>query len=91
MLDIFPSLSYDNVACVGDMWNTDLKELKSKGTTIFLTTHYMEEAASLCDRIFLIKDGRKVTEGTVKSIIKSSPYETLEEAYLWYMEKEITR
>ena len=68
-----------------------LKELKSKGTTIFLTTHYMEEAASLCDRIFLIKDGRKVTEGTVKSIIKSSPYETLEEAYLWYMEKEITR
>ena len=73
-----------------EVWG-HLKELKNKGTTIFLTTHYMEEAESLCDRIFLIKDGRKVTEGTVKSIIKSSPYETLEEAYLWYMEKEITR
>lgn len=73
-----------------EVWG-HLKELKSKGTTIFLTTHYMEEAASLCDRIFLIKDGRKVTKGAVKDIIKSSPYETLEEAYLWYMEKEVTR
>lgn len=68
-----------------------LKDLKKNGTTIFLTTHYMEEAESLCDRIFLIKDGRKVTEGTVKNIIESSPYETLEEAYLWYMGEEVTR
>ena len=73
-----------------EVWG-HLKELKSKGTTIFLTTHYMEEAASLCDRIFLIKDGRKVTKGAVKDIIKSSPYETLEEAYLWYMGEEVTR
>lgn len=73
-----------------EVWG-HLKDLKKKGTTIFLTTHYMEEAENLCDRIFLIKDGRKVTEGAVKDIIKSSPYETLEEAYLWYMEKEVTR
>lgn len=73
-----------------EIWG-HLKELKSKGTTIFLTTHYMEEAESLCDRIFLIKDSRKVTEGAVKDIIKSSPYETLEEAYLWYMGEEVTR
>ena len=33
----------------------------------------MEEAESLCDRIFLIKDGKKVTEGTVKNVIESSP------------------
>ena len=51
----------------------------------------MEEAESLCDRIFLIKDGRKVTEGTVKSVIESSPYENLEEAYLWYMGEEVTQ
>lgn len=36
--------------------------------TIFLTTHYMEDAESLCDRIFLNKDGKKVTEGTAKII-----------------------
>lgn len=73
-----------------EVWG-HLKELKSKGTTIFLTTHYMEEAESLCDRIFLIKGGRKVTEGAVKDIIKISPYETLEEAYLWYMGEEVTQ
>lgn len=73
-----------------EVWR-HLKELKKQGTTIFLTTHYMEEAESLCDRIFLIKDGRKVTEGTVKNVIESSPYENLEEAYLWYMGEEVTR
>ncbi|MGN0622664.1 MAG: ABC transporter ATP-binding protein [Oscillospiraceae bacterium] len=73
-----------------EVWG-HLKELKKKGTTIFLTTHYMEEAETLCDRIFLMKDGRKVTEGTVKEIIESSPYDNLEEAYLWYMGEEITQ
>ena len=73
-----------------EVWG-HLKELKNKGTTIFLTTHYMEEAESLCDRIFLIKDGKKITEGTVKDVIESSPYKSLEEAYLWYMGEEVTR
>ena len=68
-----------------EVWK-HLKELKKKGTTIFLTTHY-EEAESLCDRIFLIKDGKKVTEGTVKEVIESSPYESLEDAYLYFMEE----
>lgn len=71
-----------------DVWR-HLKELKNKGTTIFLTTHYMEEAESLCDRIFLIKDGKKVIEGTVKEVIERSPYDNLEEAYLWYMGEEV--
>lgn len=73
-----------------EVWG-HLKELKSKGTTIFLTTHYMEEAESLCDRIFLIKDGKRITKGTVKEVIESSPYDNLEEAYLWYMGEEVTR
>ena len=73
-----------------EVWR-HLKELKKDGTTIFLTTHYMEEAESLCDRIFLIKDGKKVTEGTVKNVIESSPYENLEDAYLWYMGEEVTQ
>lgn len=70
-----------------DVWRR-LKELKNQGTTIFLTTHYMEEAESLCDRIFLMKDGKKVTEGTVQEVIEKSPYENLEDAYLWYMGEE---
>ena len=59
-----------------EVWG-HLKELKNKGTTIFLTTHYMEEAESLCDRIFLIKDGNKITEGTVKDVVEGSPYDSL--------------
>ena len=39
-----------------EVWKT-LKELKHKGLTIFLTTHYMEEAEALCDRVALIHKG----------------------------------
>ena len=56
-----------------------------------LTTHYMEEAENLCDRICLIKKGQKVTEGTVREVIAASPYDNLEDAYLWYMEEEVTQ
>ena len=72
-----------------EVWKI-LKELKVQGTTIFLTTHYMEEAESLCDRICIIKEGTKIIEGSVQDIIKQSPYSNLEEAYLWYMGEEVT-
>lgn len=71
-----------------EVWNI-LKGLKKAGTTIFLTTHYMEEAENLCDHLCIIKAGKKVAEGTVQEIIAKSPYDNLEEAYLWYMEEEV--
>ena len=43
------------------VWNY-IKEINSKGTTICLTTHYLEEAESLCDRISIINFGRKIIE-----------------------------
>ncbi|MDO4482757.1 MAG: ABC transporter ATP-binding protein, partial [Bacillota bacterium] len=67
-----------------EVWGK-LKEFKSAGTTVFLTTHYMEEAESLCDRVCIIKKGKKVIEGTVEEVIGRSPHDNLEEAYLWYM------
>lgn len=77
-----------DVAARREVWNT-LKKLKEQGLTIFLTTHYMEEAEKLCNRICLIKSGKKVAEGTVEEIIATSPYDNLEEAYLWYMGEEV--
>ncbi len=71
-----------------EVWKI-LKEMKNQGITIILTTHYMEEAESLCDKILLIKSGEKVIEGTVEEVIKESPYDNLEDAYLWYMGEEI--
>ncbi len=49
----------------------------------------MEEAENLCDRICFIKNGSKVTEGTVSAVIAASPYDNLEDAYLWYMGEEV--
>ena len=70
-----------------EVWQT-LKGLKERGMTIFLTTHYMEEAESLCDRIMLIKQGKEIITGTVEEVVENSPYDNLEDAYLWYMEEE---
>ena len=78
-----------DVAARREVWRT-LKGLKAKGMTVFLTTHYMDEAENLCDRICLIKKGQKVTAGTVREVISASPYDNLEDAYLWYME-EVTQ
>jgi ABC-2 type transport system ATP-binding protein len=45
------------------MWE-EVRRLRADGMTIFLTTHYLEEADALCDRIAIIDFGEIVTEGT---------------------------
>jgi len=42
----------------------ELRRINARGTTIFLTTQYLEEADQLCDRLAIIDDGRIVREGT---------------------------
>lgn len=76
-----------DVAARRDVWQILLK-LKEQGMTIFLTTHYMEEASKLCDRIMILREGKTVVEGSVASVVKQSPYDSLEEAYLWYVKEE---
>lgn len=70
-----------------EVWRT-LKGLKEQGLTIFLTTHYMEEAEALCDRVCIIKSGKKVVEGTIEEVIAASGQRNLEEAYLFFMGEE---
>ena len=76
-----------DVAARREVWRT-LKHLKEKGLTIFLTTHYMEEAQALCDRVCLIKSGEKVIEGTIAEIVNASGKTSLEDAYLYFMGEE---
>ncbi|NUR60313.1 MAG: ATP-binding cassette domain-containing protein [Catenulispora sp.] len=45
------------------MWD-EVRRLRSEGMTVFLTTHYLEEADALCDRIAIIDGGEIVAEGT---------------------------
>jgi lipooligosaccharide transport system ATP-binding protein len=47
-----------------------LDELKSGGLTILLTTHYMEEASRLCDRLVVIDHGKILVEGKPAELIK---------------------
>ena len=58
-----------------------LEYLKSKGTTFLLTTHYMEEAEKICDRVAIMDSGRIITTGSPAGLM-STYGGSLEEVYL---------
>ncbi|MGQ9844738.1 MAG: ABC transporter ATP-binding protein [Caldisericia bacterium] len=59
-----------------NMWNL-IKELKNEGRTVFLTTHYMEEAEFLCDRVAIIDSGKIIAIDTPEKLIKMSGIEEM--------------
>src|SRR5579862_1105442 len=59
-----------------------LRELNAKGMTIFLTTHFMDEAETLCDRIAIMDKGSIVTSGTVRELLDKHEAESLEDVFL---------
>ena len=54
-----------------EIWKI-LGDLKSKKTTLLLTTHYMEEAEKLCDRIFIMEKGKILLSGTLNELIEEN-------------------
>ena len=50
------------------VWRT-LRRLKDQGVTMLLTTHYMDEAATLCDRLIVMHEGNILAEGTPRELI----------------------
>ena len=56
---------------------TFLQELNQQGTTIILTTHYLEEAETLCKRIAIINHGEIVEDQSVKALLEKLDKETL--------------
>ncbi len=58
------------------MWDF-LRELNEQGTTIVLTTHYLEEVEILCRRVAIINKGDIIAEGGVKELISKLNYVTL--------------
>jgi len=56
------------------MWGL-IKGLQKEGMTVFLTTHYMEEAEYLCDRVAIINYGKIIALDTVRNLINSSGIE----------------
>ena len=57
------------------MWEF-LREINAAGTTIILTTHYLEEAESLCKHVAIIDHGQIVRNSTVKALLKELNRET---------------
>ena len=72
-----------------DIWNF-LKKLKKQGTTIFLTSHYMEEVEFLCDNIMIINGGEEVIRGSKEYLLEVSGKSSMEEVYLHFVKEEET-
>jgi len=49
-----------------------LRQLRAQGTTILLTTHYMEEAFQICDRVLIMDRGRKVLEDSPRRLLEAN-------------------
>jgi ABC-2 type transport system ATP-binding protein len=65
-----------------EVWKT-VKELAHNGTTVFLTTQYLEEAEQLADRIAILHEGRIIANGTLAELKKLFPPAKVE-----YVEKQ---
>jgi len=67
-----------------EVWSF-IKELSDNGTTVFLTTQYLDEAEQLADRIAILHDGKIIVNGTLAELKKLFPPAKLE-----YIEKQPT-
>ena len=74
-----------------ELWHY-VQRINQEGTTILLTTHYIEEAEQLCDRIAFINEGKIVGEGTSARAGRPLRRRSLEDAYLALVgRKELSR
>jgi lipooligosaccharide transport system ATP-binding protein len=51
------------------VWD-EIRSLRKRGVTIILTTHYMDEAAILCDRILIVENGKIIETGSPQALIR---------------------
>lgn len=80
-----PTLGLD-VRARRELWNV-IGELNGK-MTVVLTTHYLEEAQTLCSKIAIMSCGLLRALGTAEEIIKQSNTDNFEDAFLFFTEKE---
>ena len=59
-----------------------IKDQKTQGKTIILTTHYMEEAEELCDRVGIIDHGKLIALGSPKELVAKNQAKNLEEVFI---------
>jgi ABC-2 type transport system ATP-binding protein len=59
-----------------------LRELANRGTTVFVSTHILEIAERLCDRVAIINQGKIIAQGTLEELRAGSNTLSLEEIFL---------
>jgi ABC-2 type transport system ATP-binding protein len=59
-----------------NLWE-QIRVLRERGTTVFLTTHYLEEADALCDRVMIMDHGRIVADGTPQELKRRVAADTI--------------
>jgi ABC-2 type transport system ATP-binding protein len=64
------------------LWTQVKKLNEEERVTVFLTTHYMEEAERVAQRVFIIDAGRLVAQGSPQELKQQTHSETLEQAFL---------
>jgi len=64
------------------LWDYVKRLSHEEGMTVFFTTHYLEEAEAVADRIGIIDHGKLIALGTTKELTKETNTKTLEQAYL---------
>lgn len=74
-----PTLGLDVIAR-GELWDI-VRSLKGK-VTIILTTHYMEEAEALSDRIYIMKSGKLLANGTASELMEKAATDKFEDAFV---------
>lgn len=70
------------------LWRT-IGEIKSRGTSILLTTHYMQEAELLCDDLMILDHGKIIEQGSPQSLIEKYRCHNLEEVFLHLTGREL--
>ena len=65
-----------------ELWSYLRRLHTDEGLTILLTTHYIEEAEALCERVAFIRQGRIIDEGTPQELVARHRAERLEQAYV---------
>jgi ABC-2 type transport system ATP-binding protein len=60
-----------------EIWDILMEFKRTRGTTMILTTHYMEEAAFLCDRIVIMDQGRIIAQGGLEELLNQNQSEEI--------------
>ena len=84
-----PTTGLDPQARLG-IWDL-LGRLKGEGVTLVITTHYMEEAERMCDRLAIMDRGRIAAEGSPQELRERYGAESLEEVFLAISGRELER